>query len=153
MRLLILALAVATAHLAVAGKDDAEARKKLVGIWKGRVDEGATGHLLKITASAITGRKDGRQDLGAGTFKLDLTTKPWRMDATRTKGPQKGQTYLGIYSLEGDTLKWCVSLPGSARPTELATKDAQFLLILKRQKEKAKQVKEASAEASVSSRS
>ncbi len=136
MRLLILAFVIATAQWAVAAEGDAEARKKLVGTWKGRVDEGATGHALAVTTSGITGTKDGKQDLGAGTFKLDLTTKPWRMDATRTKGSQKGRTYLGIYSLEGDTLKWCVSMPGSDRPTELATKDGQFMLILKRQKER-----------------
>jgi uncharacterized protein (TIGR03067 family) len=132
MRLLILAFAIAAAQLAVAAEGDAEARKKLAGTWKGRVDDGATGHVLTITTSGIRGTKDGKQDLGAGSFKLDLTTKPWRMDATRTKGPQKGRTYLGIYSLDGDTFKWCVSMPGSERPTELGTKDGQFLLILKR---------------------
>ena len=136
MRLLILACAIATAQWAVAAEGDAEARKTLAGTWKGRVDEGATGHVLTITTSGITGTKDGKQDLGAGSFKLDLTTKPWRMDAKGTKGPQKGRTYLGIYSLEGDTLKWCVSMPGSEPPKELATKDGQFLLILKRQKER-----------------
>jgi uncharacterized protein (TIGR03067 family) len=136
MRLLILAFAIATAQWAVAAEGDAEARKKLAGTWEGRVDEGATGHVLTITTSRITGTKDGKQDLGAGKFKMDLTTKPWRMDATGTKGSQKGRTYLGIYSLEGDTLKWCVGMPGGKRPTELATKDGQFLLILKRQKDR-----------------
>jgi len=142
MRLFILALAMATAPLALAAernaearKNDAEARKNLVGTWKGRVDEGATGHLLTFTTTGISGTKDRKQYLGAGTFKLDLTQKPWRMDATGTKGPQRGRKYLGIYSLEDDVLKWCVSLPGSERPKEFATKESQFLLILKRQKE------------------
>ncbi len=142
MRLLILALAVVAAQAVVAAEkaeDEAEARKNLVGIWKGRVDDGATGHVLKFTAKGITGTKDGRQDLGAGTFKLNLATTPWHMDAKGTKGAQKGRTYLGIYSLEEDTLKWCVSLPGAQRPTEFATKEGQFLLILKRQKEREKE--------------
>lgn len=138
MRLWILALALAVTPAAVAAERGAEARKTLVGTWKGRVDEGATGHTLVITATKITGTKDGKQDLGAGKFKVDVSTNPWHLDATRTKGPQKGQTYLGIYSIEGDTLKWCVSMPGASRPTQFATKDAQFLLILVRQKEKEK---------------
>jgi len=148
MRLLILALAVATAQAVVAAEkaekaekaeSDAEARKNLVGVWKGRVDDGATGHVLKFTAKSISGTKDGRQDLGTGIFKLDLTATPWHMDAKGTKGAQKGRTYLGIYALEEDILKWCVSLPGAQRPTEFATKEGQFLLILKRQKEKGKE--------------
>ncbi len=57
------------------------------------------------------------------------------MDATHAEGRRKGQTYLGIYLLEGDTLKWCVSTPGNERPTEFATKGSNFLLVMKRQKD------------------
>jgi uncharacterized protein (TIGR03067 family) len=141
MRLLFLALAMIAAQPTLAASDDAKgrkdedakARKELVGVWKGQVDEGATGHVLTFTTATITGTKDGRQSLGAGSFKLDLSADPPRMDATRTKGGKKGEKYLGIYSLDGDTLKWCVGLPGGKRPTELATKEGQFLLILKRE--------------------
>jgi uncharacterized protein (TIGR03067 family) len=139
MRWFILACAMVTAQWAFAAEgDESDARKELVGIWKGRVDEGATGHVLTFTTTAITGTKDGKQKLGTGTFKLDLTADPPRMDATGTKGSQKGRKYLGIYSLKGDTLKWCVSMPGIDPPKEFATKEGQFLLILKRQKEKEK---------------
>ncbi len=136
MRLLILAWIVVLTQCAVAADRDAEAeaRKNLVGTWKGRVDEGATGHVLVFKTTSITGTKDGKQKLGTGTFKLDLSKKPRRMDATGTKGPQKGRTFLGIYALEGDTLKWCVSVPGNDAPTDFATKDGQFLLLLEREK-------------------
>lgn len=141
MKPLILGLVLIAGPLALASSDDAKARKEadtkarkeLVGTWKGQVDEGETGHVLTFTMTTITGTKDGRQSLGAGTFKLDLSANPPRMDATRTKGGKRGEKYLGIYSLEGDTLKWCVGLPGGKRPTELATKPGQFLLILKRE--------------------
>ena len=109
-------------------------RKDLVGIWKGRVHQGATGHKLTFTMTRITGKQDETRDLGEGSFVLDLTKKPWRMDATYTKGSQKGETYLGIYSLKGDVLKWCVSVPGSERPTKFATGGSNFYLILRRQK-------------------
>jgi len=135
MRFVTLIFVIAVAQFAVAADEDAEARKKLVGTWKGRVDEGATGHKLVITADLIKGTKDEKRDLGEGTFKLDLTKKPWRMDAAHSKGRRKGQTYLGIYLLDGDTLKWCVSTPGNERPTEFATKGSQFMLVMKRQKD------------------
>ena len=134
MRLLMLVLAIATGSCATAAEREDQGRKDLKGVWKGRVDEGATGHVLRISDAAIKGTLNGKQDLGTGTFKLDSSAKPWHMDATGTKGPQKGRAYLGIYSLEDDTLKWCVSMPGGERPTEFATKSGQFLLILKRQK-------------------
>lgn len=135
MRFLILTLAIVTAQWAVAAERDAdaEARRDLLGTWKGRVDDGATGHVLVFKTTSVSGTKDGKQNLGTGTFKLDQTKKPWRMDATGTKGPQKGRKFLGIYTLEGDTLKWCVSVPGGEAPTEFVTKDGQFLLILQRQ--------------------
>jgi uncharacterized protein (TIGR03067 family) len=136
MRIVGFVLAVVVAQLAVAADQDAEARKSLVGTWNGRVDEGATGHRIVFAADGIRGTKDEKRDLGEGTFKLDLTQKPSQMDATGVKGSVKGKTYLGIYALDGDTLKWCVSLPGNERPTEFATKGSQFLLILKRQKDR-----------------
>jgi uncharacterized protein (TIGR03067 family) len=133
MKFLTLVLAVAVAQSVVAADADTEARKQLAGVWKGRVDQGATGHVLTFTTSSITGNRGENQDLGEGSFKLDLTKRPWKMDASQTKGPRRGKTYLGIYSLEGDTLKWCVSTPGNERPTEFATEGSNFLLLLKRQ--------------------
>ncbi len=141
MRTMIAAALLFAAGWALAAGDDAkarkeadtEARKELVGTWKGQVDEGETGHELTFTMTTITGVKDGRQSLGAGTFKLNLAAKPPHLDATRTKGGKRGEKYLGIYELDGETLKWCVAAPGAKRPTELATKPGQFLLILKRQ--------------------
>jgi len=133
MKLVTFVLFIAVAQFAVAADEDAAARKKLVGIWKGRVDNGATGHKLTITTDRVKATQNERRDLGVGTFKLDLTKKPWKMDGTRADGRRKGEIYLGIYSLEGDTLKWCVSTPGNKRPTEFVTKGSQFMLVLKRQ--------------------
>lgn len=135
MKFLVLALTIAVTQFAVAADDDVEARKKLVGVWKGRVDRGAKGHELTFTTKQIVGKKDKNQDLGEGTFKLDLKKKPLQMDATESKGSRKGKVYLGIYSLKGDTLRWCVSTPGKKRPTKFVTEGSQFLLILKRQKD------------------
>jgi uncharacterized protein (TIGR03067 family) len=43
--------------------------------------------------------------ISESTMKLDATKKPKHMDATRTSGSEKGQIRLGIYELNGDTLK------------------------------------------------
>jgi uncharacterized protein (TIGR03067 family) len=138
MKLITVVCVLTVAQFAVAADDDAEARKKLVGVWKGRVKQGATGHEITFTLNLIKSRKDKKRDLGEGTFKLDLTKKPWRMDATRTKGGRKGRVFLGIYALDGDTLQWCVRTSGTTRPTEFTTGNGNYCLILKRQKEEEK---------------
>ena len=126
-------LFVAMAQLAVAADDDAEARKQLAGVWKGRVHEGATGHEITFTADVVSGTKDGERDLGKGSYKVDLTTQPWTMNATEIKADgKKGRDWLGSFKLEGDSLTWCVST--KARPTTFKTGDGQFMLVLKRQK-------------------
>jgi uncharacterized protein (TIGR03067 family) len=130
MRLVVLLLSLAAM---AAAADDTQVRKDLVGVWKGRVVDGATGHILTFTATHVSGRQGG-DDLGEGKFALDLAKKPWKMDAVVTRGSDKGSTYRGIFSLEGDTLKWCVSTPGGERPTKFATAGSSFCLVLKRQK-------------------
>ena len=69
------------------------------------------------------------------TFKLDPTQKLKEMDATGGVLPaKKDRTFLGIYELDGDTLKWCVDNRRKERPTEFRTANGAYLLILKRRK-------------------
>lgn len=134
MRIVSFACIIAVAQFAAAADDNAEARQKLVGTWKGGVEDGAQGHVLTITPdflSCVTIRGDKVSDIGGGTVKLDLSKKPWRMDATGTQGGQKGRSWFGIYSLEGDTLKYCVN--SEQVPTEFKTGDGNFCLVLQRQ--------------------
>lgn len=133
MRFVILVCLIVAPQLPAAAEDDAEVREKLVGVWKGRVLDGATGHELTFTSDSISGLKDGTRELGKGSFTLDLTTKPWTMDAVEIKEDGKtGRTWLGIVSLERNSLKWCVG--AKARPAKFATGDGSFYLVLKRQK-------------------
>ena len=132
MRLVSLALAATLAQTLVAADGDAKARQELVGTWRGRVVDGAKGHVLTISVELIQGKR-GRQKLGEGSFTLDTSANPCRLDATKLKS-RRPETYLGIYSLEGDTLKWCVGTPGRPRPTEFRTGGSQFYLLLKREK-------------------
>jgi uncharacterized protein (TIGR03067 family) len=65
-----------------------------------------------------------------GTFELDTTQSPRRIDFVRGKARQ-----LGIYELDGDSLKLCVG-PADDRPTEFKTKPRadHSLFVLKRKK-------------------
>src|SRR5205807_1617746 len=69
----------------------------------------------KFTTAAMGSTYDG-------TLSLDVTKKPKRFDLKFTKGPEKGNTSLGIYELDGDTWKICLGLTGKSRPTKFATK-------------------------------
>ncbi len=47
-----------------------------------------------------------------GTFQLDAGTTPRGYQATTSSG----ETWLGIYRLEGNTATWCWAPPGKPRP-------------------------------------
>jgi uncharacterized protein (TIGR03067 family) len=69
-----------------------------------------------------------------GTFKVDLGKKPKQIDVTFTEGPEKGKTFRGIYTLEGDTYTVCIGPPGKDRPAEFVSKpgSGHVLEVLKR---------------------
>jgi uncharacterized protein (TIGR03067 family) len=58
-----------------------------------------------------------------GTIKLDPTSSPKHFDLTPSAGPNKGKTLLGIYEVDGDTLRYCLALNGKDRPTEFSGKE------------------------------
>jgi uncharacterized protein (TIGR03067 family) len=57
-----------------------------------------------------------------GTYKIDPTTNPKAIETTPSSGPYKDKAMLGIYELNGDSLKICYALPGEDRPTEFSGK-------------------------------
>jgi uncharacterized protein (TIGR03067 family) len=69
-----------------------------------------------------------------GAFKIDPSKKPKVMDLMPEDGQYKGKTLLGIYELDGDTLKICFAEPGKDRPTEFSSKNGCVLAIHKRAK-------------------
>jgi uncharacterized protein (TIGR03067 family) len=56
-------------------------------------------------------------------FKIDAAKKPKSIDYTMTEGPTKGKTHLGIYELDGDTVKFCFAAPGKERPTDFTARE------------------------------
>jgi uncharacterized protein (TIGR03067 family) len=82
--------------------------------------------------------KLGNKVVQAGTHKLDPTKKPKTVDATVTEGEGKGTTMLGIYELEGDTIKVCFDSQGKQRPSQYRTaaSPGYFMAVVKRSAKK-----------------
>jgi uncharacterized protein (TIGR03067 family) len=56
-------------------------------------------------------------------FRIAPTKKPKAIDYTMTEGPSKGKAHLGIYELDGDTVKFCFAAPGKDRPTDFTANE------------------------------
>jgi len=80
--------------------------------------------------------KMGDQVIQVGTQKIDPSKSPKTIDVTMTEGPDKGKVLLGIYEIDGDTLKVCFDPEGKKRPTEFksAAGSMNFVNIHKRVK-------------------
>ena len=78
----------------------------------------------------------GGQLLMKAKFTLDPSKKPKSIDYRVTGGPNSGKTQLGIYELDGDTVKFCFSTPGMDRPTDFTAKqgDGRTSSVWKREK-------------------
>ena len=85
----------------------------------------------------LTFKGDKMSHGGAGgrteeaSFTLDATQQPKTLDMTPTTGPDKGKAILGIYQLDGDTLKICAAKPETARPKEFKEGKEAVLLEVK----------------------
>jgi uncharacterized protein (TIGR03067 family) len=149
MRLLSLFAALAWPTLLLAApvpKDEKKAKDEdaIQGTWKAdKFDNGGApggpppGELEKIR---FVFEKDGVfQLLGGpgvetlkGTFKIDPTAKLKTIDMTITPpgGGEKPETVLGLYELDGDTLKLCMTGgPGKVRPEEFKTDGKSIAVI------------------------
>jgi uncharacterized protein (TIGR03067 family) len=117
----------------------------LKGIWavvsaerdgKKLSDEQLKDVTLRYDGSGNVSVRKGEMLLFDGTIRIDPTKKPKTLDATQTsEGPDKGKTFLGIYELQGDTLKVCSAAPaGKDRPTEFSSRpgSGHFLRVYKR---------------------
>ncbi|MEQ8785745.1 MAG: TIGR03067 domain-containing protein [Pirellulaceae bacterium] len=139
----LLLVVVMAAPARSAETDEAGQRKLLAGDWRGfavegkgeNPDAGAVKLELTITDKTIHGvtfQGGQRVDQGEGKYALDLAAAPAALDGSKLRLNGRQETWLGIYTLEGDTLKWCVGR--RERPTEFETVKGQFLLILRRAK-------------------
>jgi len=80
--------------------------------------------------------KRGDDVFQVGTQKIDPSKSPKTIDVTITEGPNKGKVMLGIYEIDGDTMKVCFDPQGKKRPTEFksAAGSENFVNVHKRVK-------------------
>ncbi len=118
----------------------------LNGVWRGWVvqgtgenpNEGEMEIELTITGTQVVGkelstRRSPPGGLGSGSYTMTGNGKSGNLDSEQTTGQNAGRTYMGVYEVTGDTLKWCVTGRGRTRPATMATDKGNYLLILKRQ--------------------
>jgi len=109
---------------------DVKDRDGLQGTWavaaaerEGKPAADLREHRLTFTGNAFTVTLKGKT-VYQGTYSLDPAAKPRRIDFKNTRGSYAGKTWLGIYELDGDTLKVCDNAPGleskKSRPEQFA---------------------------------
>jgi uncharacterized protein (TIGR03067 family) len=140
------AVALAAPALVGAAADDETDKdlKQLEGVWVLESQEvgGKKVTAEQLKAETITflqdrwARKRGDEFIAVGTLKLDASKSPKTIDIKATDGVGKGTVALGIYELDGDTLKECFDPDGKERPTEFKTAagSGTVLRVLKRAK-------------------
>lgn len=116
---------------AVPGAEPTGDLKKMQGTWEavrfvldGKELSARKRQSLRLTVTGRRGTftKDGKTL--HGTYRLDESARPRTLDILITSdGPEKGKKKLGIYELDGDRLRICVSpLEGRQRPEVFASK-------------------------------
>ena len=122
-----------------------EELKKLQGTWqvasietrqKARPEGEVSGLKLVIEGDSSTFEKDGKPVVGTWKLSIDPGKKPKTIDIAVTGAPEDPRgtfTILGIYELDGDSLRICWD--GPKRPTEFkTTPEGGELWVLKRDK-------------------
>jgi uncharacterized protein (TIGR03067 family) len=115
--------------------------EQLQGIWHIASLE-IDGHTLSgdaLGGATITihGEHFASAGMGAayeGSIEVDAAAIPKTFNLKFTTGPEKGNANLGIYELDGDTWRICLSTRGTIRPQEFAAKSGTgiALEVLKR---------------------
>ena len=133
-------------------KDDKKADKpkedkdSILGTWRavsqeeqGQSKNDVEDHRLILSGGEFAIKK-GDQILYKGKFKIGPSKKPKAIDMEITESAEEdhdGKTALGIYALEGDTLKWCVNEPGETeRPKEFSAPPGTRLMFVTFKREK-----------------
>jgi uncharacterized protein (TIGR03067 family) len=111
--------------------------KAMEGTWRvesveagGKAVEAEDLQSLELTISGEHYTVKTKDGMDVGTLKLDETQKPRTMDATKTEGFDAGKVVKAIYTIEGNTLKVCCAPDGGQRPTELATKEGEAVVLI-----------------------
>lgn len=90
------------------------------------------GHRLTFSGDTFAIHHEGHV-VYRGTYSVDPSQKPARIDFLHSEGNLKGNSWKGIYRLEGDALRICDNAPDLAkpRPTQFSAKSGSgYICIL-----------------------
>ncbi len=139
----LITMAIAT----VCAEDDRAMKKdmaQLQGQWSmvsGSADgyvmpDGMRGNSKRVCKGDETTVTVGGQLFMKAKFTIDPSRKPKTIDYKMIDGPTKGKKQMGIYELDGDTVKFCFGPVGAERPADFTSKpgDGRTLSVWKREK-------------------
>ncbi len=142
----LLALAIGFLSIALSLAEDSSAVKKdmagLQGEWtlvSGTADgqpmaEGMVKQMKRVCKGDEVTVTMGTQVILKAKISVDPEKKPKTIDYDMTGGVNAGKKQLGIYELDGDSLKSCFAAPGAERPADFTNKegDRRTLTVWKR---------------------
>jgi len=110
----------------------------LNGTWvvisvNGRTSESASGLAITFAGAryeeAVNGTVNER-----GTITVNPDTNPMTIDFTITEGVAQNKTQLGIFSVTGETVTFCLAAAGATvRPADFTSARDHLLIIAKKQ--------------------
>jgi uncharacterized protein (TIGR03067 family) len=117
--------------IAPAGEGELVGEWEMVAAWQEgyALDERMVKTGRRVTSATHTATWFGKQKYMEAAYTTDATGTPKTIDLA-----SKGKTQLGIYEVEGDTMKICFAAPGRPRPTdfEARTGDGRTSAVWKR---------------------
>jgi uncharacterized protein (TIGR03067 family) len=134
LNVVLIVAAVLAGTLAAQESDQTKADiAKLQGEWSmvsGSADGQAIPDEMLPTAKRVCKGNEttvtiGGQLIMQAKFTIDPTKTPKTIDYQVTDGPTKGKSHLGIYEIDGDTVKYCFSAPDVERPSDFTSKPGE----------------------------
>jgi uncharacterized protein (TIGR03067 family) len=139
-------LLVLTAGLLLGADDKKDDLKKMEGVWEvGSIEQGGKKSpedkikeadlRLHITGNKFIYKAAG-QTVMEGTFEIGSDKNPKTLDVKGKDPSGKEEKTVGIYQMDGDTMRVCFVPEGSDRPAKFETKEGTkaALIVYKRVK-------------------
>jgi uncharacterized protein (TIGR03067 family) len=133
----LLTFGIALLSITLALAADSEAPKKDIaglqgewtlvsGIADGQpMDEGMVKQMKRVCKGDEVTVTMGTQLILKAKISVDTEKKPKTIDYDMTGGVNAGKKQLGIYELDGDSLKACFAAPGAERPADFTSKEGE----------------------------